>query len=660
MQSLEIVNAANVGLLIELSIVIALAAILLLPGWSILTVSNFGRRWPLFERFALAVGLSVTFYPILFYNLRFWLPDNAINGWIQLALLAMFGLVILAVHHYHGWHFSRISPLGLAAFGVVGLTILTRLAIAHRFPIPAWTDSLHHVLITQFTVEQGQLPLTLEPYFPIDLTMYHLGLYSLSASVEWLTGAASHTALQWTAQVLNGLCGLGIYLVLKPHVGKVGAIGGMITVGLLAHQPAYYANWGRYTQIASQTILLIAWAVILYSMNGLVEPKSISESPHSPRRGINRSWIWPAIFAGLLSAGVFLLHFRVAALYIALLLASVPWYLYLAYRRRRLRQTASFLVIVGAVALLAIFPTLWQALNAYVTLGQNRPVITDAAQIQSAVNSYYVFPWASIPMLSARPWLLITAALAATIGLLRRNSLTVMVLIWTLLIIGIGNAYLLDIQILKLTNLGTILIMLYMPIGLLIGVALGEIDRFMDSRQVRWARIHKVYQFGLVVVLLCAGLYGGWQRTKDIEPGRYFVQESDLEAIAWIAEKTPQDSLIAVNTTFWLPGTPHGTDAGYWIPYFTGRKMTLGPMLMVLAPYEYRIDVIELSRAVVDLEVEGGALEMLRQRGVNYIFVGALSQQNGTGLSVDRLNESDMLEEVFRQDGSAIFQITNK
>lgn len=652
---MTIVDAATIGLLTEVKLFIALAALLLLPGYAFLAVSRFGQEWSRFGRFVLAIGLSVGFYPVLFYNLRFWLPSFQISQWMLGGLLIAFAVVILfsnraSIRKSHEV-FKGPSWLGAAAFLVVGLTVLTRLWVAHLYPIPAWADSVHHVLITQLTVQQGQLAASLEPYYPIDLTMYHLGLYSLSASVEWLSGAPSHLSLQWTAQMLNGLCGLGVYLVLAPRVGKVGALTGAIVAGLLSHQPAYYVNWGRYTQIASQTIMLIGWAVVLRKMDLLINP----DIPLNHWR--KRDTLGAVFFAALLSAAIFLLHFRIAALYIALLAVSVPWYFVKAYQQKRIGAMLLYLAAVAAISILFIVPTFWQTLVVYASLRDAQPVITDPTQIAQAAQSYYVFPWSSIPTLTARYWLLVAAGIGTLIGIVRRNSMVIFSLFWVLVMFGIGNAYLLDIALLKVTNMGTILIMLYLPISLLVGAAMGELDGITATLLKTRENLHDAMQKVAVLLLLVAGFYGAWQRIHDIEIGRYFVQEQDLAAMDWINDNVPKDSTIAVNTIFWLPGTPHGIDAGYWIPYFTKHKITAGPMLLFLAPYEYRIKTIEVSRSVVELENDLAALRTLEQLGHEYIFVGALSRLNATGLSVAQLKESGLVEEVFANGDSTVLRI---
>lgn len=157
---------------------------------------------------------------------------------------------------------------------------------------PACTRNSYHALITQLTAEAGRLPSSLAPYFPIPLDMYHLGLHALAATAENLAGVPAHAALLWVGQALNALCGIGVYVWLEAHVGRLGAVVGLITTGLLSFQPALLTSWGRFTPLGSQDILLVAvWLI--------EEGLSLWRKP-GPRHDI----VWSATTAGLLLAGV--------------------------------------------------------------------------------------------------------------------------------------------------------------------------------------------------------------------------------------------------------------------------------------------------------------------------------------------------------------------
>ncbi len=305
-----------------------LVAMLTIPGWTLLTLNQSWRYWQGLQRWIVAVGLSIAFYPILYYaacllptSLSLDLPS------IITALLVIGALTILWRLHSHWKTSLAFDRLEWTAIIVFGMTMLCRLWIIGLQPYPAWSDSLHHTLLTQLTAEAGRLPGSLEPYFPISLEQYHLGLYAISGTLSSLAQVPAHTALLWAAQVLNGLCGLGIYLVLDRKAGRIAAVTGAIVVGLLSHQPAFYVNWGRFTQLASQTIMPIAW---------LVTWETIAAWRKTPK--VTSSNLWLAVVSAMLNAAVFLLHFRVAAFYIPPLAMSISYEVWQGIKQKQVRQ----------------------------------------------------------------------------------------------------------------------------------------------------------------------------------------------------------------------------------------------------------------------------------------------------------------------------------
>jgi hypothetical protein len=305
--------------------------------------------------------------------------------------------------------FARLEWVALAVFA---MTVFTRLWMVGGNGYPAWTDSLHHVLLTDLTASQGQLPVSMEPYLPIPLDRYHLGLYSLSGTVQWLTQVPSHTALLLTAQVLNGLCGLGVYLVLDRRVGRLGAILGALVVGLASHQPAYYVNWGRFTQIAGQTILLGAWVLAEEALS----------SWRTSSRWDWREVVWNTLCAAGLTAAVFLLHLRVG-LFLSVLLAigAVPELLK-GYKTGRLSQVALGLLSLTSASLVFAGPGLFGAVLGYVEASQVSPSTVAESTAQS-LRTYYDFPLSGVPYLVGSWWLTVGAAICALVGAVRRDRL---------------------------------------------------------------------------------------------------------------------------------------------------------------------------------------------------------------------------------------------
>jgi hypothetical protein len=609
------------------------ATIFLVPGWALLALTGDWRRWEGLQRWIVAVGVSIAFYPVLFYLVR-PLPFLALGPYkLGALLLALAAFTLWRLRHE--WRrLVLLDSLEWLAVAVFALTLFTRFWVIREYPYPAWSDSLHHALLTKLTAAEGRLPYSLEPYEPVPLAMYHLGLYALSGTVQWLVQVPSHTALLWTAQLLNGLCALGVYLALDRMVGRRGAIVGAVVVGLLSHQPAQYVNWGRFTQVASQAVLLIAWQL---SWESLQEWKRVWPD--------YRSLVGIMWMAGLLNAAVFLLHFRVALFYLPLMVVSAGWALWTARDPRDRRRLLLSLLILGGVSLVLVAPALGASLSAYLA----RRAVSTAGKTGPGI--YYSFPWQTIPVLVARPWLLVLGVLSLIVGWRLRRRLAWWTALWVGCLLAIGSAYLLRVPLLMVTNLGAVLIMFYLPLGLLIGTtAEALLATASVSRQGRWSR------FVLGVALFC-GVLGSHLWVQEVEPYRYFVTPADVEAMRWIEENTTSEARFAVNTYFWLPRSPHGTDAGYWIPYFTGRKTTAGTMLSSLGTRSYLDSIVSASTLVEALGTEEQALQQLKGAGVDYIYIGARGDFSDGGLNATTLLERERVTQVYHNEGVTILRI---
>jgi hypothetical protein len=596
-----------------------LTGISLLPGCALLSLAGGWHQWKGLQRWIVATGVSIAFYPVLFYLLRSLLPSLTLGPYQMAGLLIGFAILISWRLRRHWRQWFSLDRSEWIAVAIFGMTLFTRFWIIRDHPYPAWSDSLHHSLLTELTSVLGQLPTSLEPYFPVPLDQYHLGLYSMTATVAWLAKLPAHSALLWTA---------------------VGAIIGAAVVGLLCHQPAFYVNWGRFPQVASQAIMLIAWVVTWDTIALFTQ----DWQGHQTRYGIQ------ILMAAVLNAAVFLLHFRVAAFYIPLLVVSVVWEVAKAHQGRKGGRVLAGIVAVGIASLVGILPAFWHAISVYAARTAESGAA--AAQVSETARLYYEFSWDSVPVLAIRPWLLVLVGLSIAVGLARRDKFVLACLLWVAALYLLGNAYRLGIPALNITNMGAILIMLYLPAGLIIGAAAEDVLALVGASQR-----DKAAQL-LVVLVLAVSFVASHARVADIEPFRYFVTPQDVAAMKWIQENTPPDALFAVNTFFWLPWAPHGTDGGYWIPYFTGRQTTAGVMLDTLAEEDDRTNLVKLSRKVEELEVDNEPIGALAQMGVDYIYIGQTGDFSGPGLDGARLAQSAGARIVYQDADVFILELT--
>jgi hypothetical protein len=356
-------------------------------------------------------------------------------------------------------------------------------------------------------------------------------------------------------------------------------------------------------------------------------------------------------FAVLSTVALFFFHFRVAVFYFLLLFVT----LIVAFWRTRTRwQRLVFikrLTAVGLASLVVVLPVLWEAAQLYLAKQTGVRSPTQQGAAQQLRQNYYLFPLNSIPYLAAPLWLLAIGTLAVVAGLIRRNRLIIISFIWIVLLSILGNLYLLRIPVLNITNFGAILIMFYLPLSLIIGAAVEEGWAFVPPASQKWAgRL-------FILLILAAALPAAAARSTMLEQYRYFITPQDVEAMAWIQDNVPIEAKFAINTYFWLPRFAHGTDAGYWIPYFTGRQIITSSMLSDGLSPAYRQQILAQSEASEALETDLGALAELYDLGVEYIYIGARGDFAGPGLQRDFLLLSDRVELLYENNGATILRI---
>lgn len=616
-----------------------LGLMLLLPGWAFLAIRGFWRHWEPLERWILAACISIAFYPILYYLARALTPAFHFDRMILWLLLGLFLLVIvvsLRKDIVAQVELDRYEWAGVLLFVV---TLLTRFYILWNHPYPAETDSLHHTLLTQQTAHTGQLPCTSLPFEPANLDMYHLGLYALSGTLQSLTGVAPHTVLLVTAQFLNAMCGLGIYLAVNRIAGKKGALIGMLTVGLLSFQPSWYFNWGRFTQLGAQTILPAAWIVNWRTLVKTHDEDAVSNSQRTLM----------LIAGAILTAGVFLLHFRVAGYFLPLLLLTVILALVTKRNTGNTGAALQKIVVLGVVTLILISPAIARAIPAYIA-DRGQPPMQQVMTPTSPYDTYYEYPPDAWVSLGAKPLLLALGVIGALGALYFYPAAAMVLLGWFLLLFLEGHAYKFGIPLLAFTNFTAILILLYIPLGLLVGIAVGGAIQ-LGRQKNRNADI-------LLFALLLAGIaYGVPQRAADVDASRYFVTRGDVAAMSWIKENTPPTSRFGFSTLFWQGRVPTAIDAGYWIPYYAERQTTAGTMLIGQTSPEHVRKIQSDSVLLYNLANGEGTAADLRAAGINYIYIGKTAKGRVGALDPDALKAMDGLKLIYNTSGISIFQV---
>jgi hypothetical protein len=584
-----------------------LLAIFFLPLPGALLLQLGPARWRYWDRGAwwgVALALGTAVWPLLWFGLTLlggrW---QAWSLWLVLVVgwVAVFGLQYSISSKSP--HVSRVtfhalrSPKlwhNLILVGLLLIGLAVRLLAVRQIDTPAWVDASRHGLITAVMVESGQTISHYAPYLPEVVRFpYHFGFHTLAASLQLMSGWPLPDLLLNLGQLLNALVPLAIYAAVWLLVRQRGtALLAAFLVALPFFFPAYYATWGRLTQLTAVLILpvLLAFTWRLH------------------QRGENGRRVWWLV--GLLAAGLCLVHFRVFLYYLPF--AGLVW---LVARGRNGR----YLLAAAALALLLSGLRLYQLIDMTETVGAITYTIPGYNRLpvqyyHAGWDRYFIWIagglWlALLPFaLLARRWVHLPLTLAAWAGLL--------------FILLAGKK--LGLPETTIVNLNSMYIILFVPLALFLGLGWGRLWRGLRPYPpLRWLAC-----LGLGIGLTLTGLFGTYQQIAILNPQTILVYPQDIQALAWVDEHLPTDANVAVNSWQWLGETWAGSDGGAWIVPLTRRRASTPP-----ADYIYNPDLFAQVRTF-NQESEtisdwsgSEATDWLRRWQISHIFIGARGGQ---------------------------------
>ena len=574
-----------------------LAALLVLPGYLLLSFLLPEPNPDPVGRLALAFGLSLALVPlVLLWTTALGLrlsPPLAVGPAVALAIVALWRLATTGWRGPREWFAPHNRLLTGALAFLLGLTIALRFLQARDLALPPWVDSVHHTLIAQLIADGGRVPASYRPFLPLDGFHYHYGFHALSAALVWLSGLATHRAVLIMGQVLNAGAALSAYL-LAAHLTRrrLAGLFGLLIVGTISAMPAYYLSWGRYTQLAGMALLPSA---IVLTVDGL------EKEERKYRR---------LALAGIAVGGLALTHYRVLIFYGCFLAA------YLLYETcaRRSESGERWLraAILCLLAALLILPWL---VNLAGTLS---PLAALPSWLRGSA-SYNAVPRGFLRVGHSRE--LIALALAGALwGLRGRERGATLTLLWVATMFLAVNPSLLGLPTTWLVNNASVIIALFLPLAVLGGYFLASLS---DGLRTRWRFAHR---FVLGSLMVAAALWGSLDMFSIVNPVTVLATPDDVAAMEWIRGNVPKGAKFLINVRHWQEGIYVGTDGGYWIPLLAGRETTLPPAIYGFGSPEYIAWVNNLARVVagpnLDLDDEG-VLQLLRGRGVTHVYIGA-------------------------------------
>ena len=622
------------------------AAFMVLPG--ALLMPAFPRHWSTAAKWGVALSLGVSMWAII-WHWSSWLGFR----WSGIRLWALFtaGWAYVLMRWFRALAQTDEARLRLRASAktiwrqaplmlLLGLILGVRLLAIRDLAFPPWVDSMRHALITAVMRDSGQIVSGYRPYLPVDSAPYHFGFHALSASLALMTDVELPRLLLFLGQLLNGLIPLVVYAGMWLISGRrLPSWLAAFLVGLPFFFPSYYATWGRFTQL---TAMLIMPAALALTWRLLHAPSS-SAHPSIPRSPI-------LIFLiPLLSAGIFLTHFRVFLFYLPF--ALLVWLIAMFVSQKRRQKTANLTAstILGA---------LFVAPRAIQLIQLNR-----GRRFANAPNSYHEFPagyvtvgWekqfliaggvalaiAGIAAWRGKKWGLFLLALAGWVGII--------VIFLTGRLTLLPNSW--------LVNLNSAYISFFLPLAWLLALVADYIWRLATGRI---ARHPQVARLTMPIVWAIAGgcltlsaLFGVRQGIDILNDTTILARPEDKAAIEWVAENVPAEARVAVNSWQWLGTTWATSDGGGWLNPLLARQISTPPVDYIYGIHNQVRDFNQAAQEISDWS-DPNAAQWLIEQGYSHIFVGA----RGGFFDPAALGRNPAAEMIFSQDGAYVFQLNS-
>ncbi|MFZ6027954.1 MAG: DUF6541 family protein [Chloroflexota bacterium] len=629
----------------RLWLIVPFGALLVLPGWLLLEAAGIRRQYDMGEQTALSIGLSLAALPLLLL----WSTIAGLH-W-NAALVQGAGIVVTGLSIWRWlvglsrWQASRFAnqpganpaqfrPQGYLLWLVFAVTLFVRLAMVRDLAAPAWVDSVHHATITRLILDHGQFPENYLPYLDIDAQEYHAGYHAGLAAFLWLCGSDDLAGdMLIYGQVLNALSIFTVYCLARFLTkSQTGGVIAALIAGTLTPMPAYYASWGRYTQLAGLLIV----PVVIVCFQTLVSQKM--PASYKPRY---------LMLLALAAGGMFIVHYRVAAysalLLLALFLCELRW-----NRPANLvlfRQTAGWAAAAGGLAFLVAFPWAWPTLSNVFA-----PIIAQGGT-PSKIFGDFSWDYLTTAMGEASLWLAVVGLLW---GLLRRQRWAASLALWVALLLLMANLGPMGVPGASMfSNNTAVTIVFFLPIAILGGDAIGQAYR--AGKGIFPAGLVKFARAGLSLLLIWLSVAGAQRLLPLLRPSTLLFRNADHQALKWMRTNVPPDETVLINPFLWGYNLYAGSDGGFWISPLAERRSLPPPVLYGMNTAEEIRRVNSLCQRVIEDGESATALwEMLNEHGIRYVYVGA----RGGPISAAALQESQLFETLYEKDGTWVFEVT--
>lgn len=615
---------------------------------------------------SISVGLSLAFYPLLFIFARLTrLSINALAVW-EVFSLCLGLLIYTSIRQWGGirlflkrpvqsdswtknWHVDLLLFLIILVLGFV------RFWAVRSLPVPMWGDSVHHTLIGQLLLDNEGLFDSWQPYAEMQSLTYHFGFHATVAVYALLSGLDAAKATLIVGQFLNVFAVFSLSaLAWRISSGSRWAtIAGWVLAGFIFFMPMYYTNWGRYTQLCGQVLL----PIVVFLIWDLLEADDKTETNRSSH-GLS-GWLkqrpWGNILlVALTSSGLALIHYRV----FLFMLGSVPMLMLLNISRRSWREQFANLGLGGIFGLLLYLPWFFRVYGGKLFEGFIRGITTSPSVMSNYTREYnaigYLSGYLPLPI-----WVIFILCIAW--ALWRRDKGVLFIVGWWITVVLMANPNWIGLPGAGLLSNFAVFIAMYIPASLVIGTAFTWLMNPLISRQPVVADA-----LGILLVMV-AILFTARSRLSDVQPDSHaMATRQDITAMEWIRENTPPESRILVNSFFAYGGsTIVGSDGGWWIPYFTARKISVPPMPYVSekGPFADYVTYVNSLRQMIEEKgyTHPQVIAELKARGYRYAYIGdKQGRVNYTGLVIMKpkiMIDSGYYEAVYHKGNVWILRI---
>jgi hypothetical protein len=703
-------------------------ALFAIPGWALLkwAVPSWPQQdWT--AKLALSSGLSLALYPLLLlWTDLLGLHLGVWNAWgpVLAGAAALIWMRLKNPSPKRSMSATDAAaeeqpartlhlPSTLVMIILLGLLVFVRLWAVRGLAAPLWGDSVQHTAIARLLVDQGGLFRSWEPVAPYGTFSVQYGFSAAAAALTWISGLNVVEAALYSGQIVNVLACLALYpLAVRLAQGSRWAgIGAVLAVGLLSPLPGGYANWGRFAQLTGQAVLPAAlWLLWECAAPERALP-STWDSPHLSRISSLRRWqqawgrlrsqprlrrVFPpgalrsAAAAGMALGGMTLAYYRMPFFYAAF---ALVWLFAWLLPRLKLDWQAWVAVfarlalagVMGIVLLLPWLPRLFSSELAGIAEGGL------AGSPAAFVRSDFLI-WRELPQ--HMPLILLgLAGLAVVMAVLRRDWMAAALPLWFVLLPLYVASQLFGVPGANMLQTFTLVIAVYIPVSLLLGWLLALMHRLLTARlalvestsgwKTTASRVRAAVpslrplpgapavgvvlaQAVLAALVLGLALPAAVGQRGLIRPAEFaLVTHPDRTALEWVQANTPKDSIFLVQAYRIHGGSSIvGSDAGWWLPVFTGRGTTVPPQYALFSETPlvsgYTQQVVQLAAVLEDSTPdEPAALQALCNLGVTHIFSGQREGQVGYGarrlFSPTDLDSSPAFQPLYAQDRVRIY-----